>query len=82
MQAAVIGSGAAGLMAAEVLITGGTRVGAYHAMPSPGRKFPMAGKGSLILTHSNPSKSPPSRSTGTSAERSARTHAKIGSLRE
>jgi uncharacterized flavoprotein (TIGR03862 family) len=50
--AAVIGGGPAGLMAAEVLINGGMRVDVYDAMPSPGRKFLMAGKGGLNLTHS------------------------------
>ncbi len=52
---AVIGGGPAGLMAAEVLIEGGVRVGLYDAMPSVGRKFLVAGKGGLNLTHSEPS---------------------------
>ncbi len=50
--AAVIGGGPAGLMAAEVLIQGGARVGLFDAMPSVGRKFLVAGKGGLNLTHS------------------------------
>jgi uncharacterized flavoprotein (TIGR03862 family) len=49
---AVIGAGPAGLMAAEVLAQGGARVTIYDAMPSAGRKFLMAGRGGLNLTHS------------------------------
>jgi uncharacterized flavoprotein (TIGR03862 family) len=51
---AVIGAGPAGLMAAEVLARGGSRVTVYDAMPSAGRKFLMAGRGGLNLTHSEP----------------------------
>ena len=51
---AVIGGGPAGLMAAEVLAQGGVRVDIYDAMPSMGRKFLVAGKGGLNLTHSEP----------------------------
>ncbi len=51
---AVIGAGPAGLMAAEVLAEGGVRVTVYDAMPSAGRKFLMAGRGGLNLTHSEP----------------------------
>jgi uncharacterized flavoprotein (TIGR03862 family) len=53
-QVAVIGAGPAGLMAAEVLADGGARVTVYDAMPSVGRKFLMAGRGGLNLTHSEP----------------------------
>ena len=49
--AIVIGGGPAGLMAAEVLAAGGARVDVYDSMPSLGRKFLMAGKGGLNLTH-------------------------------
>jgi uncharacterized flavoprotein (TIGR03862 family) len=49
---AIIGAGPAGLMAAEVLAQGGARVTIYDAMPSAGRKFLMAGRGGLNLTHS------------------------------
>ncbi|OAF13697.1 NAD(P)/FAD-dependent oxidoreductase [Bradyrhizobium neotropicale] len=49
---AIIGAGPAGLMAAEVLAQGGARVTVYDAMPSAGRKFLMAGRGGLNLTHS------------------------------
>jgi hypothetical protein len=52
MDAAIIGAGPAGLMAAEVLAQGGARVTVYDAMPSAGRKFLMAGRGGLNLTHS------------------------------
>jgi uncharacterized flavoprotein (TIGR03862 family) len=48
---AVIGAGPAGLMAAEVLARGGAGVTVYDAMPSAGRKFLMAGRGGLNLTH-------------------------------
>ena len=51
-HAAVIGAGPAGLMAAEVLAQGGARVTVYDRMPSAGRKFLMAGRGGLNLTHS------------------------------
>ena len=51
---AVIGAGPAGLMAAEVLAQGGAAVTVYDAMPSAGRKFLMAGRGGLNLTHSEP----------------------------
>lgn len=47
----VVGGGPAGLMAAEVLIQGGVRVDLYDSMPSVGRKFLVAGKGGLNLTH-------------------------------
>ena len=49
---AVIGAGPAGLMAAEVLAEGGAHVTVYDAMPSTARKFLMAGRGGLNLTHS------------------------------
>ena len=49
---AVIGAGPAGLMAAEVLAQGGAQVAVYDAMLSTGRKFLMAGRGGLNLTHS------------------------------
>jgi uncharacterized flavoprotein (TIGR03862 family) len=52
MDAAVIGAGPAGLMAAEVLAHGGASVTVYDAMPSAGRKLLMAGRGGLNLTHS------------------------------
>jgi uncharacterized flavoprotein (TIGR03862 family) len=48
----IIGAGPAGLMAAEVLAQGGASVTVYDAMPSAGRKFLMAGRGGLNLTHS------------------------------
>ena len=50
----VIGGGPAGLMAAEVLSAAGVQVHLYDAMPSVGRKFLLAGKGGLNLTHSEP----------------------------
>ena len=51
---AVIGGGPAGLMAAEVLAQAGIRVDLYDAMPSVGRKFLMAGKGGMNITHAEP----------------------------
>jgi hypothetical protein len=51
---AIIGGGPAGLMAAEVLIEAGVSVDLFDSMPSLGRKFLMAGKGGLNLTHSEP----------------------------
>ncbi|MCX7164984.1 MAG: TIGR03862 family flavoprotein [Rhodocyclales bacterium] len=49
---AVVGGGPAGLMAAEVLSAAGMRVEVFDAMPSVGRKFLLAGRGGLNLTHS------------------------------
>ena len=51
-RAAVIGGGPAGLMAAERLAAEGVEVDLFDAMPSVGRKFLLAGKGGLNLTHS------------------------------
>ena len=51
---AVIGGGPAGLMAAEVLSARGLAVHLYDAMPSVGRKFLLAGRGGLNLTHAEP----------------------------
>ncbi len=51
-EVAIVGGGPAGLMAAEVLARGGRRVDLFDAMPSVGRKFLLAGKGGLNLTHS------------------------------
>ena len=54
MNIAIIGGGPAGLMAAEAASAGGARVDLYDAMASVGRKFLLAGKGGLNLTHSEP----------------------------
>jgi len=54
LSVAVIGAGPAGLMAAEVLAAHGARVDVYDRMPSVARKFLMAGRGGLNLTHSEP----------------------------
>lgn len=51
-RVAVIGGGPAGLMAAEVLAAGGAQVVVYDAMASVGRKFLLAGKGGMNITHS------------------------------
>ena len=53
-DAAIIGAGPAGLMAAEVLSRAGVRVVLFVAMPSVGRKFLLAGKGGMNLTHAEP----------------------------
>lgn len=51
---AVIGGGPAGLMAAETLRAAGLQVDLYDAKGSVGRKFLIAGKGGMNLTHSDP----------------------------
>ncbi|ODT45237.1 MAG: NAD(FAD)-utilizing dehydrogenase [Methylobacterium sp. SCN 67-24] len=51
---AIIGAGPAGLIAAERLAQAGRRVALYERMPSPARKFLLAGRGGLNLTHSEP----------------------------
>ncbi len=48
----MIGGGPAGLMAAEVLSAAGLSVAVFERMPTLGRKFLMAGRGGLNLTHS------------------------------
>ena len=53
-SALVIGAGPAGLMAAETLAAGGCAVTLIDHMPSVGRKFLMAGRGGLNLTHGEP----------------------------
>lgn len=52
VDVAIVGGGPAGLMAAEVLSQAGVSVHLFDAMPSVGRKFLLAGKGGLNLTHS------------------------------
>ncbi|MEZ5663221.1 MAG: TIGR03862 family flavoprotein [Burkholderiaceae bacterium] len=54
VDVAVIGGGPAGLMAAEVASQAGLDVHLFDAMPSVGRKFLLAGRGGLNLTHSEP----------------------------
>jgi uncharacterized flavoprotein (TIGR03862 family) len=51
---AIIGAGPAGLFAAERLAGAGHRVTIYERMASPARKFLLAGRGGLNLTHSEP----------------------------
>jgi uncharacterized flavoprotein (TIGR03862 family) len=51
-RVAVIGGGPAGLMAAEVLAQRGHAIEVFDAMPSPGRKFLLAGLGGMNITHS------------------------------
>ena len=54
-RVAIVGGGPAGLMAAEVLAAvDGLEVAIFDAMPSFGRKFLMAGKGGMNITHSEP----------------------------
>lgn len=54
LDVAVIGGGPSGLMAAEVLSAKGVSVHLFDAMPSVGRKFLLAGRGGLNLTHAEP----------------------------
>ncbi len=51
-SAAIVGGGPAGLMAAEILARVGASVTVYDQMPSLARKFLLAGRGGLNLTHS------------------------------
>ncbi|MGV8937858.1 MAG: TIGR03862 family flavoprotein [Allorhizobium sp.] len=51
-QVAIIGGGPAGLMAADLLSRAGYTVTIYEAMPTVGRKFLLAGKSGLNITHS------------------------------
>lgn len=53
-RVAIIGGGPAGLIAAETVRAAGHQVDVYEAKGSPGRKFLIAGKGGLNLTHSDP----------------------------
>lgn len=53
-RVAIVGGGPAGLMTAEVLSQAGVQVDLYDAMPSVGRKFLLAGKGGMNITHSEP----------------------------
>ncbi len=53
-KACVIGAGPSGLMAAETMALAGLQVTICERMPSPARKFLMAGRGGLNLTHSEP----------------------------
>ncbi len=55
LPVAVIGAGPAGLMAADIISAAGHSVVVLDAMPSVGRKFLLAGKGGLNLTHAEPS---------------------------
>ena len=54
MTVIVIGAGPAGLRAAQILSARGLPVQVFDAMPSAGRKFLLAGRGGLNLTHSEP----------------------------
>lgn len=51
---AIIGGGPAGLMAAETAAAAGLEVQLFDAMPSVGRKFLIAGKGGMNITHAEP----------------------------
>ena len=53
-EVTIVGAGPAGLMAAEVLATGGAKVTIIDHMAKPARKFLLAGRGGLNLTHSEP----------------------------
>ena len=64
IQIAVIGGGPAGLRAAEVAAQAGARVTLFDGKPSVGRKFLVAGKGGLNLTHGEDFESFASRYSG------------------
>ena len=51
---AIVGAGPAGLLAVDRLAGAGHAVTIFDRMPSPGRKFLMAGRGGLNLTHAEP----------------------------
>jgi uncharacterized flavoprotein (TIGR03862 family) len=53
-RAIIVGAGPAGLAAAEVMATAGIDVAIHDRMPNPARKFLLAGRGGLNLTHSEP----------------------------
>ncbi|NLF55561.1 MAG: TIGR03862 family flavoprotein [Thauera phenolivorans] len=53
-RVAVVGGGPSGLIAAETLAAAGCAVTVFDAMPSVGRKFLLAGRGGLNLTHGEP----------------------------
>lgn len=54
-RVAIVGAGPAGLMAAEIIVGSGVaEVTVFDATPSPGRKFLMAGKGGMNITHDEP----------------------------
>jgi uncharacterized flavoprotein (TIGR03862 family) len=53
-EVTVVGAGPAGLMAAELLASGGAKVTIIDHMAKPARKFLLAGRGGLNLTHSEP----------------------------
>src|ERR1041385_813038 len=54
-RVAIVGGGPAGLMAAETLSRGGAfDIHVYDAMPSVGRKFLLAGRGGMNITHAEP----------------------------
>lgn len=67
VPALVIGAGPAGLMAAETLAGAGQRVVIADAMPSPARKFLMAGKSGLNLTKAEDRAAFAARITGSAA---------------
>lgn len=54
IDVAIIGAGPAGLMAAEKLAAAGIRAHVFDTMPTPGRKFMVAGQGGLNITHTEP----------------------------
>ncbi len=60
----IIGGGPAGLRAAEVAAAGGAAVTLFEANPTIGRKFLIAGRGGLNLTHAEPCEPFASRYTG------------------
>jgi len=64
IKIAIIGGGPAGLRAAEVAAAGGAAVTLFEAKPAVGRKFLVAGRGGLNLTHAEPREQFATRYTG------------------
>src|SRR5882757_8678769 len=54
LEVAIVGGGPDGLLASDVRVHGGVRVTVYDQMPAVGRKFLLAGRGGLNLTHREP----------------------------
>ena len=74
----VVAAGPAGLMTAERIALAGRRVVVHDASPSPARKFLLAGRGGLNLTHSEPLEAEPLRRSRRAASSGALPAARMG----